>query len=57
MMVGGGRGSQRNQPKIIFGNHSLPLDNIGQAYTYKLKHVFRTSQSAISKFLQKFKNN
>ena len=30
-MVGGGRGPQRNQPKIIFRNHSQLLDSIGQA--------------------------
>jgi len=30
-MVGGGHGPSRNQPKIIFKNHSRPLDSIGQA--------------------------
>ena len=32
-MVGGGHGPQGNQPKIIFRNHSRPLDSIGQALT------------------------
>ena len=27
--MGGGHGQQKSQPKIIFKNHSLPLDSIG----------------------------
>lgn len=30
MTVGGGCGPQRNQPKIVFRNHSQQLNGIGQ---------------------------
>jgi len=46
--MGGGHGTQRNQPKPIFRNHSLPLISIGQA---KPKCVFRKIQNATDKFL------
>ena len=29
--MGGGRGPQRDQPKLTFRNHLKPLDSIGQA--------------------------
>jgi len=43
--------STKNQPKIIFRNHSRPLDSVGLGI-HKLKRVFRTNQNAISDFLQ-----